>query len=134
MDFATELHHAMDQKMKEQMELGSMSWIEVQFLKKAVDILIDSRRALMYTYVFAFYQNKSNQKDIFEDNQKDLEIATEALSEYLEQFFNPDIEDKDGPSEVKQKVLDKYQYCESRSKVMLEHVHGGKNDKIWQEL
>ena len=36
-------------------------WIEIQFLVKASDILCKSRQTLMYTYVFAFYQEKSNQ-------------------------------------------------------------------------
>jgi len=43
-----------------------MSWIEVQFLKKAVDVLCQCRQTLMYTYVFAFYLRKNNQSIIFE--------------------------------------------------------------------
>ena len=43
-----------------------MSWIEVQFLKKAVDVLCQCRQTLMYTYVFAFYLKKNNQSIIFE--------------------------------------------------------------------
>lgn len=38
----------------------------------------------MYTYAFAFYLHKNNHTLIFEDNQGDLEMATEMLSEYLE--------------------------------------------------
>lgn len=38
----------------------------------------------MYTYAFAFYLRKNNNTLIFEDNQRDLEMATETLSEYLE--------------------------------------------------
>ncbi len=36
-------------------------WIESQFLGKALVILCQARRTLMYTYVFAYYQEKSNQ-------------------------------------------------------------------------
>ena len=43
-----------------------MSWIEVQFLKKAVDVLVQCRQMLMFTYVFAFYLRKNNQSIIFE--------------------------------------------------------------------
>jgi ariadne-1 len=50
----------------EEMQQHNMSWIEVQFLKKAVDILCECRRTLMYTYVFAYYLRKNNQCDIFE--------------------------------------------------------------------
>lgn len=45
-----------------------MSWIEVQFLKKAVDVLCLCRQTLMFTYVFAFYLKKNNQSIIFEVN------------------------------------------------------------------
>lgn len=38
----------------------------------------------MYTYAFAYYLQKNNHTLIFEDNQRDLEMATEILSEYLE--------------------------------------------------
>ena len=48
------------------MQQHNMSWIEVQFLKKAVDILCECRRTLMYTYVFAYYLRKNNQSEIFE--------------------------------------------------------------------
>lgn len=72
-------------------------------MKKAVDILCHCRQTLQYTYAFAFYLKKNNQTFIFEvskhsttvsvdlllllllqDNQADLEMATERLSEYLE--------------------------------------------------
>ena len=50
----------------EEMQQHNMSWIEVQFLKKAVDVLCLCRQTLMYTYVFAFYLRKNNQSIIFE--------------------------------------------------------------------
>ena len=107
------------------MQQHNMSWIEVQFLQKAVDILCDCRRTLMYTYVFAYYLRKNNQCDIFEvgtlqlsicqaecfydntkflqENQKDLESATEKLSEYLERDISAE-----NLVDIKQKVQDKY--------------------------
>ena len=54
------------QDKMEEMQQHNMSWIEVQFLKKAVDILCECRRTLMYTYVFAYYLRKNNQSEIFE--------------------------------------------------------------------
>lgn len=68
----------------DQMQQHNFSWIETQFLKKAVDILSQGRRALMYTYAFAFFLKTSNMSAIFEENQSDLELATEQLSEFLE--------------------------------------------------
>merc|ERR1712096_391357 len=80
--FESKLYAMVKDKMEE-MQQHNMSWIEVQFLKKSLDILCECRRTLMYTYVFAYYLRKNNQSAIFEDNQKDLESATEHLSEYL---------------------------------------------------
>ncbi len=57
------------QDKMEEMQQHNMSWIEVQFLKKAVDILCECRRTLMFTYVFAYYLKKNNQSEIFEVSQ-----------------------------------------------------------------
>ena len=76
-----------------------------------------SRGTLKYTYVFAYYLKKNNECVIFEANQKDLEMATETLSEYLEGKA------KDAElSALRQMVMDKTKYCEKRRHVLLEHV------------
>lgn len=62
----------------------------------------------MYTYVFAYYLKKNNQSMIFEDNQKDLESATEKLSEYLERDIT-----SENLADIKQKVQDKYRCASS---------------------
>ena len=49
--------------------------------------------------MFAFYLVKTNQSVIFEDNQRDLESATEKLSEYLERDIT-----SDNLIDIKQKV------------------------------
>jgi len=56
----------------DQMQQQAMSWIEVQFLRRAVDVLGECRRTLMYTYAFAYYLQRDNQAEIFEGNQKVL--------------------------------------------------------------
>jgi len=122
--FESKLYAMVKDKMEE-MQQHNMSWIEVQFLKKSLDILCECRRTLMYTYVFAYYLKKNNQSAIFEDNQKDLETATEQLSEYLERDISAE-----NLVDIKQKVQDKYRYCDSRRKVLLAHVHEG-YDKDW---
>jgi len=122
--FENKLYDAMQAKMKEMQQL-KMSWIEVQFLKKAVDVLCECRQTLMYTYAFAFYLQKTNQQEIFENNQRDLESFTETLSEYLEKdITSASIHD------IKQKVQDKAGYCEKRRKVLVDHVYEG-YDKNW---
>lgn len=123
--FENKLYRSVKLKMEE-MQQHNMSWIEVQFLKKAVDVLCQCRQTLMYTYVFAFYLKKNNQSIIFEENQKDVENATEQLSEYLERDITSDM-----LVDIKQKVQDKYRYCESRRKVLLDHVHEGYDKDLW---
>jgi len=54
------------------MQQMNMSWIEVQFLKNAVDTLCQCRQTLMYTYVFAFYLKRNNQSIIFEVSMVDV--------------------------------------------------------------
>jgi ariadne-1 len=77
------LHNTVEEKMR-QMQQQEFSWIETQYLKKAVDVLNECRRTLMYTYAFAFYLEKNNYSDVFETNQADLENSVEALSGLLE--------------------------------------------------
>lgn len=104
--FEHKLYASIKDKMEE-MQQHNMSWIEVQFLKRAVDVLCSCRETLMYTYVFAYYLVKNRQAEIFEDNQQDLENATETLSEYLERDIT-----KENIVEIKQKVQDKYRLVE----------------------
>uniref|UniRef100_H2Y8G8 RBR-type E3 ubiquitin transferase n=1 Tax=Ciona savignyi TaxID=51511 RepID=H2Y8G8_CIOSA len=126
--FESKLYALVKRKMEEMQQLN-MSWIEVQFLKKAVDVLCECRQTLMYTYVFAFFLNRNNQLLIFEDNQADMEKATETLSEYLERDITTA-----SIREIKQKVQDKYRYCDSRRNVLLNHVHEGYDKDWWDYL
>ncbi|XP_033213278.1 E3 ubiquitin-protein ligase arih1-like [Belonocnema kinseyi] len=121
--------YASVQKKMEEMQQFNMTWIECQFLKKAVDILCLCRQTLMYTYIFPYYLEKNNQIAIFENNQQDLENATESLSEYLERDIT-----SENLIDIKQKVQDKYRYCSSRRNALLKHVHEGYDEDWWQYL
>lgn len=127
--FEQVLYKQVKEKMEVMQEMN-MSWIEVQFLKKAVDVLCMCRNTLKYTYVFAFYLKKNNHSIIFETNQSDLEMATEHLSEYLERDINT--ANFSAVQEIKQKVQDKYRYCEQRRNVLLEHVLEGYENDFWE--
>ncbi|CAF1016019.1 unnamed protein product [Adineta steineri] len=115
------------QKRMESMQ-QQMSWIEVQFLQIAYDVLRQCRQTLMYTYPFAFYLKRNNHSIIFEQNQADLEHATEELSGYLER----DSQTTTNLTEMKQKVQDKYRYCSTRRKVLLDHVTEGYECDYWE--
>ncbi|CAF0788086.1 unnamed protein product [Adineta steineri] len=116
------------QKRMESMQ-QQMSWIEVQFLQIACDVLRQCRQTLMYTYPFAFYLKRNNHSIIFEQNQADLEHSTEELSGYLERDFS---QTNASLTEMKQKVQDKYRYCSTRRKVLLDHVAEGYECDYWE--
>ncbi|CAF0738209.1 unnamed protein product [Didymodactylos carnosus] len=118
------------EQVQKRMEIlqQQMSWIEVQFLQNACEVLRQCRQTLMYTYPFAFYLKRNNNSIIFEQNQADLEHATEELSGYLER----DISETINLSEMKQKVQDKYRYCDNRRKVLLAHVYEGYDTDYWE--
>ena len=75
----------------------------------------------------SFYLEKSNQTDIFEQNQADLEFATENLSELCEK-----------PVEIiqelnlKQVILDKSVYVKSRQDVLLQDTARGLVEGRWE--
>lgn len=56
--------------MEEMQITSNLTWIEVQFAKKAVDEVFKCRMTLKWTYAMAYYLEKSNQKELFEDNQR----------------------------------------------------------------
>jgi ariadne-1 len=92
-----------------------MSWIEVQYLNSASQALQTCRQTLMWTYAFAFYLARNNLTEIFEDNQKDLEMAVEALSE----MFERPITELAAPK-LKVEIMDKTSYCNKRRVILLE--------------
>lgn len=72
-------------------------------MREAIKVLHVSRRTLTYTFVFAYFLNKNNQVEIFEENQSDLERAVERLSGYLEQEITPE-----NAVELKTKIQDSF--------------------------
>merc|ERR1712232_815535 len=81
----------------------------------------------MNTYVFAFFLKKNNEAEIFESNQKDLEMACEALSGYLEGEAA-----SQEAAELKLQVQDKAHYCGQRYIKMIEHVQEGRQRDGWE--
>lgn len=120
-----ETFEQMQKKMKQLQDTAGMSWIEVQFLSQAFDVLSASRHTLTWTYAFAYYLRKTTRTIIFEDNQNDLEVAVEQLSELFEKPAN-DL------ASLKVQLLDKCQYVSSRRVVLLEDVAQGLEEGIWE--
>jgi ariadne-1 len=101
---------------------------DVKFLDTSILTLAECRRALMYTYAFAFFINPNHQKAIFEINQEKLEAAVEELSHLLENEFNFDPE---ALKSWKRNVIDKSKQVENLKTALIDHVVEGNNRTYW---
>ena len=104
------------------------SLFDLRFMDEALETLKRCRRTLMHTYAFGFFLDTNNQQIIFEENQLDLETATEKLSDYLENS----LEITEDPTEVKIRTVDDAKYCESRRQVLVSHVREGYENGWWE--
>jgi ariadne-1 len=124
-----QLYKKIETKMEEMQRGSDLSWIECQFLRHSVDVLTECRTTLKWTYAFAYYLERNNQTEIFEDNQRDLELAVEQLSGMLEMPVEDMIVDL---KELKRKMQDKAKYVEDRRDILLEDTSVGLLDDRWR--
>jgi len=110
-----DIYQKTEKKMVQLQTASGMSWIEVQYLNSASQALQTCRQTLKWTYAFAFYLARNNLTEIFEDNQKDLELAVEALSEMFEKPIS-ELSD----TKLKVDIMDKTSYCNKRRVILLE--------------
>ncbi|CAF3142256.1 unnamed protein product [Rotaria sp. Silwood2] len=121
------------EQRKKEMEAESMSYADRQSIQKAFEVLQKCRRTLKYTYAFAYYLERSNQSEIFEQNQADLERATEIVSEILEHEIDIN-QDTDAKRKTVLKLMDTTHYCDQRRKVLLQHCKDGYSQHEWRGL
>ncbi|KAH9915064.1 RING-5 domain-containing protein [Epithele typhae] len=121
-----ELYAKTEKKMEEMQITSELTWIQVQFMKKAVDVVFKCRMTLKWTYAMAYYLSLGNEKELFEDNQRDLERAVEELSELIEAPIDPE-----SILSLRQKVTDKTVYVQKRNEIMLEDTAKGFLDGRW---
>lgn len=107
-----DLYLKTEKKMTNLQAESGMSWIEVQFLDTASQALQMCRQTLKWTYAFAYYLQRNNLTEIFEANQKDLEMAVESLSE----MFEKSTAELTG---LKVDMMDKTAYCNKRRIILL---------------
>lgn len=120
-----DLYLKTEKKMTGLQSQSGMSWIEVQFLETASQALQQCRQTLKWTYAFAFYLARNNLTEIFEDNQKDLELAVESLS----QMFEKPIPELAG---LKVDILDKTAYCQKRRVILLSDTADNLKNGVWE--
>ncbi|CAF3649474.1 unnamed protein product [Rotaria socialis] len=110
-----------------EMQTEAQSYTAQQAIYKAFNVLKECRCTLKYTYAFAYYLHRNNQAEVFEQNQADLERATEALSGYLEQEIDSD-------PNLSIKLMDKTRYCDQRRQILLKHCKEGYAEHYWAGL
>ncbi|KAF4621447.1 hypothetical protein D9613_000058 [Agrocybe pediades] len=122
-----DLYAKTEKKMEEMQITSDLTWIEVQFMKKAVEEVDKCRMTLKWTYAMAYYLAKGNEKDLFEDNQRDLEKAVEDLSELLESPI-----EADNIPTLRQQVTNKTVYVQKRNEIVLEDTANGFMEGRWR--
>ncbi|KAJ2037297.1 hypothetical protein H4S03_003071, partial [Coemansia sp. S3946] len=125
--FVLNLLEATEKNMEQLQREMTLAWIDVVFLKNAVEVLTDCRAALKWTYVLAYYMVSDNQKVLFENNQSDLEMATEQLNELVE-----DPSSLTGIGDIKRKVLDMTHYVKARLDTLLTDTYQGLQEGRWK--
>ncbi|KAF7319610.1 RBR-type E3 ubiquitin transferase [Mycena chlorophos] len=90
-----------------------------RYLHTALEVLDNCRVALKWMYAMAYYLAKGNEKELFEDNQRDLERAVEELYELIESPL-----DHETIPALRQKVTDKV-YVQKRNETLLDDTARG---------
>src|SRR3989338_10711773 len=93
------------------------SWVDVEYIQKAVNTLIECRGNLKFTYVYGYYLEDGQEKNLFEYLQEDLERVTEKLSDILE---NTPVERFN-----REEIISTTRSSETRLKHLIEGVTGG---------
>lgn len=107
-----------------------MQWINIDFVSHAVEILLESRRTLMHSYIFSYYMTTiDNQMYIFEENLKYLERCTEQLSEILQYQVTAE-----SVKTLKQKILDHTSLCIKRRRDLIDHIIEGYDNNWWRKF
>lgn len=106
---------------------NQLSWMDVQFLHDAVRALVNGRKTLKWTYVFAFYLEPTNFSEIFEQTQDYLNSCVEKLSKFFD-----DLNRIKDPHEAHRAILKGRSNVTSltakvlqRRKLMVEAAHSG---------
>ncbi|KAI5454771.1 hypothetical protein NCC49_003655 [Naganishia albida] len=122
-----ELYMKTEKKMQEMQATSNLSWIEVQFAKRAVDVLMEARMTLKWTYAMAYYLKKCNSTTLFEDNQANLEQAVEDLSEMLEKPIEPAT-----VPQIRTDVTNKTAFVQKRSDIIFHDTLSGHWEHRWE--
>lgn len=104
-----------------------LSWNEIQFLADSFKGLCAGRKALMWSYAFAFFLQVNNFSTIFESMQDFLNDTVEKLSQIFEQLklMQPSKDSKKLISEKREKFMDLTALVLQRRRMLIECADAG---------
>ncbi|KAK4685464.1 ariadne-1, partial [Tremellales sp. Uapishka_1] len=122
-----DLYKDTEKKMEQMQNSSNLSWIEVQFAKQAVDVVIQARITLKWSYAMAYYLKKNNMTELFEDNQRDLERAVESLGYLLQENL-----DTKSIVKLRQDITNQSAYVQKRHDILLDDTLRGYLERRWE--
>lgn len=128
--FEQKLNENTEERLDVLQRTENIARTSLQFVKRAMRALLQSRRILCATYVFAYYTAECNQLYIFLDNQRDLEVAVERLSYKLQYEWIT----ADTLKEYQEDLETKLGYCQRRQNSLLKHVREGEMMGWWNKI
>ena len=63
------LYAKTERKMEKMQVTSYLTWIDVQFARKALDEIVNCRTTLRWVYAMAYYLEDGNEKQLFEYRQ-----------------------------------------------------------------
>ncbi|KAG5671760.1 hypothetical protein PVAND_001939 [Polypedilum vanderplanki] len=122
-----EVHYGRLMNYNQEFELNEQ-WVKMDFIANAIEILLECRRTIMYSYVFLFYKTTiGNEIYIFENMVEELYQNTERLAYLTENKIN-----SNNVYQFKHDVVSKTEFCQSSRKKLLNYVKEGEENKFWR--
>lgn len=91
-------------KIQDKVMKNKGTWIDWQYLLDATTLLKKCRYTLQYTYPFAYYMNDVTKKQLFENQQSQLEAEVENLSWKVERTEITDRWDLENQMDIAEKI------------------------------
>ncbi|PVV01977.1 hypothetical protein BB560_003583 [Smittium megazygosporum] len=99
----------------------------VNFIKQALDSLVEARTHLQWAYAFAYFLKKTNFSIIFDENLNYLEDAVEDLGAAVLRSQK----NNQTRSHLESKILRLTEYVKSRQKSLIQEVYSGYAENKW---
>lgn len=100
---------------------------QLEFVRKAVLVYLESHRFLMFTYAFGYFIQTNEESDVLESSQDYLEFCLERLGAYLEIELSVS-----NMSNMRTGMVTYSSYCKQQSKMIETHIAEGQDGGLWK--